>query len=46
MLQIDKIEESSSDWLNFGKAVIKHLSETMRFSYFCVLPRTGEALLK
>ena len=38
------LKKSSSDCLNSGKAVIQHLCEKMRCSFFRVLPGIAEAL--
>jgi len=38
-----RLEKSSSDWLNCGNALIQHLSEKVRFSCFPVLPGSVEA---
>jgi len=39
-----RLEKSSSNWLNSGKAVIQHLSEKMQFSCFHILPHRADAL--
>jgi len=38
-----RLKKTGSDWLNSGNALIQHLSEKMRFSYFPVLPGNAEA---
>ena len=40
---VKKTEESRSDWLNSGKALIQHLSEKNAISCFPVLPGSAEA---
>jgi len=45
-LQFIKLKKSSNDWLNSGKAVLQHLSESMRFSCLSVCPGSVKALVR